>query len=171
MKGPLSKDSHLVVSYVQPARRRSNPKRMLQEDDADEDIDVADIDDEVDDDVDVEPAAELDDDVDLDSIIAGAGRQSKTASAKGIRPKCSKAGDSHYSKLCSPPQVPQCLLPAPMQKPLTLFPMRKHVGRSELCSTLRTALPMREFATQASVLFCSILSQLCLSPTVRACLW
>lgn len=138
MKGLLSKDSLPVVSCVQPARQRSNPKRMLREDDADEDIDVADSDDEVDDDMDVEPAAELDDDVDLDSIIAGSSSQSKTASAKGIRPKCSDAGNSHNSKLCSLPLVAQYVnwIPAPLEQPLALFPIRKHVRRPELCNTL-----------------------------------
>ena len=57
---------------MQPARRRSNPKLMLDEDEADESIDEADPEDDVDPDADVEPTAELDDDLDLDSIIEAA---------------------------------------------------------------------------------------------------
>ena len=62
------------MSCMQPARRRSNPKLMLDEEEADESIDEADPEDDVDPDadVDVEPTAELDDDLDLDSIINAA---------------------------------------------------------------------------------------------------
>ena len=63
-----------ALSCMQPARRRSNPKLMLDEDEADDSIDEADPEDDVDPDadVDVEPTAELDDDLDLDSIINAA---------------------------------------------------------------------------------------------------
>jgi hypothetical protein len=63
-----------VQSVMQPARRRSDPKLMLHEDDADEDVEDIDVEDEVDADADVddddEPIAELADELDIDAIAA-----------------------------------------------------------------------------------------------------
>lgn len=71
---------------MQPARRRSNPKLMLHEDDADEDVEDVDVEDEADADADIddddEPVAELDDELDIDAIAAApklGGRQRKSS--------------------------------------------------------------------------------------------
>ena len=57
---------------------------MLHEDDAEEDVEGILSEDEVDPEQDdAEPAAELDDELELDSIIAGAGREAGSASAPG----------------------------------------------------------------------------------------
>lgn len=98
---------------MQPARRRSNPKLMLHEDDADEAEEAAD--DAEDPDLDdAEPAAELEDDLDLDSIISGADRASTTGQGQflctiAVDRVTVAAGQSYAANVCQPKH---CLLQA-----------------------------------------------------------